>query len=160
MFLVSVSLIEVVKHLSMVKKRYRKSKYFESKASKNAAIKKAIDWHMDNFCSDKRLIIKSILDCPFCKIVLDYLVVDDELVVKPDKVKLKVNEIMERWTRKQTVLPKMSVLWSCQYMLLDHIPDNAFSGVIKEINMNELLLCVNNLSNNKAARLSGIPNEL
>ncbi|KAG9288546.1 hypothetical protein G9A89_006042 [Geosiphon pyriformis] len=45
-------------------------------------------------------------------------------------------------------------------MLLDHISDDAFSGVIKEIDMDELLLCINNLPNDKAARLSGIPNEL
>ncbi|KAG9299922.1 hypothetical protein G9A89_009650 [Geosiphon pyriformis] len=79
MVLVGVSLMEVVKHLSIVKKTYWKFKYFESKASENAAIRKAIDQCMDNFCFDKGLMIKSILDCPFCKVVLDYLVVNDEL---------------------------------------------------------------------------------
>ncbi|KAG9297557.1 hypothetical protein G9A89_007632 [Geosiphon pyriformis] len=40
-------------------------------------------------------MIKSILKHPFCKVVLDYLVVDNELVIEPNKVKLKVDKIME-----------------------------------------------------------------
>ncbi|KAG9292607.1 hypothetical protein G9A89_006979 [Geosiphon pyriformis] len=118
MVLIGVSSIEVVKHFSMVKKRYY------------------------NFCFDKRHIIKSILDHLFCKIVLDHLVVNNELVVKSDKVKLKVDEIMKGWMRKQTVLSRMPILWSCQYMPLDHVSDNAFSGIMKEIDMDELFLYV------------------
>ncbi|KAG9288547.1 hypothetical protein G9A89_006043 [Geosiphon pyriformis] len=96
MVLVGMNSMEVVKHLSIVKKKYQKSKYLELKASKDATIKKVIDWHMNNFCFNKRLMIKSILDHPFRKIVLDYLVVNNELVVESDEVKLKVDEIMER----------------------------------------------------------------
>ncbi|KAG9294854.1 hypothetical protein G9A89_008546 [Geosiphon pyriformis] len=136
--LINVSLMKVVKHLSIIKKKYQKSKYLESKTSENAVIKKAIDWCINNFCSDKGLMIKSILNCPFCKVVLDYLVIDNKLVVESDKVKLK----------------------SHQYMPLDHVPDDIFSGVIKKINMDELLLCINNLPNDKTVRLLGIPNKL
>ncbi|KAG9295517.1 hypothetical protein G9A89_013546 [Geosiphon pyriformis] len=145
-------LLELLRHLSIVKKRYWKSKYYESRAFKDATIKKAIDHHMENFCSNKEKIIKSV--------VLDHLVVDDELVIEPNKVKLKVNEIMEEWTRKQSMLLQMSDLWSCQYMPLNYVDDNAFSGVIKEIDMKELSLVVGNLPNKKAAGLLGIPNEL
>ncbi|KAG9304173.1 hypothetical protein G9A89_019735 [Geosiphon pyriformis] len=53
----------------------------------------------------------------------------------------------------------MSDLWSCQYMLLDYVDDDAFSGVIKEIDMAELFLVVNSLPNNKAVRLSEISNK-
>ncbi|KAG9297114.1 hypothetical protein G9A89_019395 [Geosiphon pyriformis] len=111
MVLVGVSSMKVVKHLFMVKKKYWKSKYFKLKTSEDTAIRKAINQHMDNFCSDKRLMIKSILDHLFHKVVLDYLV-DNKLVVEPDEIKLKVDEIMEEWTRKWTVLPRISIFWS------------------------------------------------
>ncbi|KAG9297812.1 hypothetical protein G9A89_000117 [Geosiphon pyriformis] len=129
---------KLLKHLSIVKKGYQKSKYYESRASKDAVIKKAIDCCMENFCSDKGKIIKSVLKYLFHKIVLDHLVVNNELVIEPSKIKLK----------------------SCQYMLLDYVDDNVFTGVIKEIDMEELSLVVGSLLNEKTAGLLGIPNEL
>ncbi|KAG9292962.1 hypothetical protein G9A89_016324 [Geosiphon pyriformis] len=91
----SVSLMELIKHLSVIKKGYCKSKYYESKIAENTAIRKAIDYYMENFCSDKGKMIKSILKCLFYKVVLNHLVVNDELVIEPNKVKLKINKIMK-----------------------------------------------------------------
>ncbi|KAG9285141.1 hypothetical protein G9A89_000642 [Geosiphon pyriformis] len=113
----SVSLIELIKHLRVIKKRYRKSKYCKFKVAEDTVIKKAIDYYIENFCSNKGKIIKSILEYPFCKVVLDHLVVDNELVIEPNEVKLKIG-------------------------------------------IEELFLVVDNLPNNKAARLSEIPNKL
>ncbi|KAG9296677.1 hypothetical protein G9A89_009936 [Geosiphon pyriformis] len=45
-------------------------------------------------------------------------------------------------------------------MPLDYMDDNTFSGIMKKIGMAELFLVINDLPNNKAAELSGIPNEL
>ncbi|KAG9307273.1 hypothetical protein G9A89_017101 [Geosiphon pyriformis] len=45
-------------------------------------------------------------------------------------------------------------------MPLNYMDDSAFSSVIVDIGMEELSLVVDNLLNNKAAGLSGIPNEL
>ncbi|KAG9299646.1 hypothetical protein G9A89_020817 [Geosiphon pyriformis] len=100
MVLNGVSSMKLIKHLSVIKKGYHKSKYYEFKVVEDTAIRKTIDHHMENFCSDKRKMIKSILECLFCKVVLDYLVMNDELVVKPNEVKLKVDKIMEGWIRK------------------------------------------------------------
>ncbi|KAG9307336.1 hypothetical protein G9A89_017164 [Geosiphon pyriformis] len=91
----SVSSMELIKHLSVIKKRYCKSKYYESKIAEDTAIKKTIDYCMENFCFDKEKMIKSILERLFCKVVLDHLIVDNELVVEPNKVKLKIDKIME-----------------------------------------------------------------
>ncbi|KAG9307198.1 hypothetical protein G9A89_017026 [Geosiphon pyriformis] len=134
---------ELLKHLSIVKKEYQKSKYYESRASEDAVIKKTINHHMENFCSDKGRMIKSVLEHLFYKVILDHLVVNDELVFEPGEIKLK-----------------MPNLWSRQYMLLDYVDNNAFTGVIKEIDMKELSLVVGNLLNEKAAGLLEIPNEL
>ncbi|KAG9299839.1 hypothetical protein G9A89_003383 [Geosiphon pyriformis] len=82
----------------------------------------AIDYYMENFCSDKRRMIKSVLKHPFHKIVLDHLVVDNELVIEPN-----------------------------EYMSLNYVDDNAFSGLTKEIDMEELFLVVGNLLDEKAA---------
>ncbi|KAG9297283.1 hypothetical protein G9A89_009965 [Geosiphon pyriformis] len=101
-----------------------------------------------------------LLDAHLNSVVLDHLIADNKLVVEPDEMKLKVDEIIKGWTRKRTVLPRMPILWSCQYMSLNYVSNDVFSGVIKKININELLLCVNNLPNDKAAGLSGIFNKL
>ncbi|KAG9303716.1 hypothetical protein G9A89_018613 [Geosiphon pyriformis] len=153
-------LLELLKYLSIVKKGYWKSKYYESRASEDAVIKKTINHHIKNFCFDKERMIKSILEHSFYKIILDHLVIDNELVIEPDKVKLKVDEIMEGWTRKWSMFSQMPNLWSHQYMLLNYVNDNAFSGVMKEIDMEELSLVVDNLPNEKAAELPEIPNKL
>ncbi|KAG9300762.1 hypothetical protein G9A89_023560 [Geosiphon pyriformis] len=121
---------------------------------------KAIECRMEKFCSDKSAMIKSMLDWLFHKVVLNYLVVGDDLVLEPDMVKLDVDEIMEGWTRKRTVLLVVPNIWTCQYALLDYVKDDTFSGVMHLIDMSELLLVVNNLPNGKAAGLSGIPNKL
>ncbi|KAG9292284.1 hypothetical protein G9A89_009096 [Geosiphon pyriformis] len=112
MVLNGVSSMELIKHLSVIRKGYHKSKYCKSKVAENIAIRKTIDCHMKNFCSNKEKMIKSILECLFHKMVLDHLVVDDELVIESNEIKLKVNRIMEGWTRKQSVLSKIPDLWT------------------------------------------------
>ncbi|KAG9285321.1 hypothetical protein G9A89_010796 [Geosiphon pyriformis] len=66
-----------------------KSKYYESKLAEDNDIRKTINCHIKNFCSDKEQIIKSILKYPFCKIVLDHLVIENKIVIGPKKIKLK-----------------------------------------------------------------------
>ncbi|KAG9297523.1 hypothetical protein G9A89_001463 [Geosiphon pyriformis] len=81
--------IEVVLgHLSLVCKEYRRSKIYESRVAKEASIKLVISKCIENFCSDKDSMIRSVLDWPSCKVVLNYLVVDDKLILEPEKVKL------------------------------------------------------------------------
>ncbi|KAG9297317.1 hypothetical protein G9A89_002006 [Geosiphon pyriformis] len=53
-------------------------------------IQKAIEYHMEKFCSDKGAMIRSVLDQFFHKVVLDYLVVNDELVLEPSLTKKKM----------------------------------------------------------------------
>ncbi|KAG9304509.1 hypothetical protein G9A89_020073 [Geosiphon pyriformis] len=150
----------ILKHLSLVKREYRKSKMYKSKLVEEVSIRNVIKKCMEKFCLDKDSIIRSVLDCPFHKVVLDHLVKDDKLVLKPEKIKLSVDKIMESWTRKHLVFPVLSDLWAHQYTLLDYVRDNTFSGVICAINMSKLVLVIGNLPDGKATSLSGIPNEL
>ncbi|KAG9299247.1 hypothetical protein G9A89_013895 [Geosiphon pyriformis] len=152
--------VAVLKFLSIIKKEYKKSKLYELKLMQEASIREAIEKHMEKFCSDKDSMIRSVLDWPFRKVVLDYLVIDNELVLESKKVKLKVNSIMKDWTRRQMVPSVLSDLWAHQYAPLAYVKDNAFSGVMSTITLNELLLVVSGLPDGKAAGLSGIPNKL
>ncbi|KAG9287394.1 hypothetical protein G9A89_023766 [Geosiphon pyriformis] len=81
----------VVRHLSLVCRDYKRSKMFESRLAKEASVKKAIKKRMDNFCSDKSSMIRSVLEKPFRKVVLDHLIVDDDLVLLPEEVKSSVD---------------------------------------------------------------------
>ncbi|KAG9302317.1 hypothetical protein G9A89_008809 [Geosiphon pyriformis] len=152
--------LDVLKQLSLFWKEYRKSKMYKSKLAEEASVWKAIESHMEKFCSDKGAIIRNVLNQPFRKVVFDHLVVNDKLVLEPGMVKLGVDEIMKGWTRKRTVSLVVPDVWARQYAPLDYVKDNAFLGVMCSIDMSELLLVVNNLPNSKAAGLSGIPNEL
>ncbi|KAG9305876.1 hypothetical protein G9A89_016528 [Geosiphon pyriformis] len=136
---------ELYSLLLKVKKCYQKSKYHETKLARCKHIRDAIDKHIENFNSNKGKMIRSVLECPFHKIVLDYLVVDDELIL----------DLMER-----RILSALSGLWTHQYASLDHVNDNAFLGVISDISLSELSLVISGLFNSKAAGLSGITNEL
>ncbi|KAG9295905.1 hypothetical protein G9A89_006644 [Geosiphon pyriformis] len=107
--------------------------------------KVAINKRIKSFESDKNHIIRSVLKHPFCKVVLDYLVVGDELVLKPSLVKSRVDGIMEGWTRKHRVMPDISDKWFCQYWLLEYVFDNVFSNVICPVGVDELLGVVSNL---------------
>ncbi|KAG9286901.1 hypothetical protein G9A89_012451 [Geosiphon pyriformis] len=93
-------LIDVFKQLSMVRKKYRKSKLYELKLAEEAFIRKAIEKRIESFCLNKDSMIKSILNKLFCKVVLDHLVVDNELVLDPKEVLFSVDKIIESWTRK------------------------------------------------------------
>ncbi|KAG9286350.1 hypothetical protein G9A89_014516 [Geosiphon pyriformis] len=121
---------------------------------------KHLSLHIESFASNKDSIIRSVLDWPFCKVVLDHLVVDGDLVLEPEEIKSKVDEIMVEWTRVCTIPSLLLDYWVRQYMSLDYVRDKAFSGVMKEISMEKLLLVVGGLPDGKAAGLSGIPNEL
>ncbi|KAG9301790.1 hypothetical protein G9A89_003337 [Geosiphon pyriformis] len=120
MVYVNQKMMNILKYLSIVRKRYRKSKIYESKLAQEASIRAAIEKCMKKFCSDKGSMIRSVLNRFFQKVVLNHLVVDDELVLDPDGVRLN-------------------------YALLNYVRDNAFSGVMDAINMSELLLVVGGL---------------
>ncbi|KAG9296581.1 hypothetical protein G9A89_015173 [Geosiphon pyriformis] len=113
----------------------------ETKAAKTATIRHVIDKRIENFCMNKDCMIRSILDKPFYKVVLDYLVVDNKLVLNPSDVKSK--------TRKWSVFTPFSVPWARQYVSLQYVDDNTFSDIIDVISFN-----------GKTAGFSGIPNEL
>ncbi|KAG9300610.1 hypothetical protein G9A89_005210 [Geosiphon pyriformis] len=111
----------VVRHLSLVCRDYKRSKMFESKLAEEASVRKAIEKRMNNFCLDKGSMIRSVLEKPFRKVVLNHLIVDDDLVLLPKEVKSSVDKIMEGWTRKRSVQSELPDLWACQYMPLDHV---------------------------------------
>ncbi|KAG9297612.1 hypothetical protein G9A89_011127 [Geosiphon pyriformis] len=123
-------------------------------------IKWAITSRMESFELDKGHIIRNVLEHLFCKVVLDHLVVGNELVLEPDLVKSRVDEIIERWTKKHRVVSDISNNWICQYQPLDYVFDGAFSDVMCLIGFDEMFTAVSNLPNRKAAGLSGISNEL
>ncbi|KAG9299738.1 hypothetical protein G9A89_013098 [Geosiphon pyriformis] len=133
--------------LAKARKSYRSSKLLESKRTEESSIKQAIDKRMESFELNKGHTIRSVLEHPFHKVVLDHLVVKDELVLEPDLVKSKVDKIMEGWTRKRKVP-------------LDYVFDSAFSDVMCLISLDELLTVVKNLPDEKAVGLSGISNKL
>ncbi|KAG9305285.1 hypothetical protein G9A89_007780 [Geosiphon pyriformis] len=126
--------MDILKHLSLVKSEYRKSKMYKSKLAEEMSIRNAIKKHIERFYLDKSDIIKSVLDCLFHKVVLDHLVIDNGLILEPEKVN--------------------------QYAPLGYVRNNAFSGVIYVIDMSELVLVIGSLPDGKVAGLLDIPNEL
>ncbi|KAG9296006.1 hypothetical protein G9A89_011858 [Geosiphon pyriformis] len=66
-----------------IRKSYHASKLAEFLAAKEANIKSAIDRKMESFKMNKSHTIRSVLECPFCKVVLNHLVVDNELILEP-----------------------------------------------------------------------------
>ncbi|KAG9292712.1 hypothetical protein G9A89_008300 [Geosiphon pyriformis] len=134
---------EVFKQLSVVKKHYHKAKYIKSELAKSASINRAISKYIDDFVLGKENMISSILECFFRKVVLDYLVLDGNLILEPAEIKAKVNNIMVNWTRK------------CKYASLNYVVDNTFSGVMNEIRLGDLCNIVKNLPDGKAAGLLG-----
>ncbi|KAG9306403.1 hypothetical protein G9A89_018286 [Geosiphon pyriformis] len=89
--------------LAKARKFYCSSKLLKSRHAEESQIKQAIDRRMEGFELDKGHTIRSVLERPFRKVVLDHLVVDEELILEPELVKSKVDEIMESWTRKHAV---------------------------------------------------------
>ncbi|KAG9297173.1 hypothetical protein G9A89_019454 [Geosiphon pyriformis] len=155
-----VSSMVLLKYLSSSRKEYRKLKMFESRLAEEVSIRRAVERHMESFAFNKESMIRNVLDRPFRKVILDYLVINDGLVLESVEIKSKIDEIMVEWTRKQVVPTVVSELWARQYVSLDHIRDDAFSGVMHEIGLGELLSVVGSLPNSKAAGLFGIPNKL
>ncbi|KAG9284319.1 hypothetical protein G9A89_007474 [Geosiphon pyriformis] len=160
LFLSSSSFDRIRSALAKIRKSYHFAKLVESKCTEESHIRAAIDRRMKSFESDKGHTIRNVLEHSFCKVVLDHLVVGDKLILEPSLVKTRVDGIMEDWTRKRKVVPDISNIWSCQYMPLEHVFDDAFSGVMSPVGFNELFSVVSGLPENKAAGLSGISNKL
>ncbi|KAG9298780.1 hypothetical protein G9A89_012848 [Geosiphon pyriformis] len=137
--------------LVKVRKFYCSSKLLEFRHAEEACIKVAINKRMESFGSDKSYTIRSVLECLFHKVVLDYLVVSNKLVLKPSLVKLRMDGIMEGWTRKCRVMSNISDKWSCQYWLLEYVFNDVFSGMMCSVSIDELLGVVSNFPESKAA---------
>ncbi|KAG9284257.1 hypothetical protein G9A89_002067 [Geosiphon pyriformis] len=147
-------------HLSKIKKRYRKFKYYKAELANSGCIRDVINKCMKNFNSNKSDMIRSILEWSFCKIVLDHLVIGNELILEPEEVRSRVDKIMVNWTRKRKCCPVLSGIWAHQYAPLVHVNDDVFLGVMHKISLDKLSSVVSRLSNDKATGLSGIFNEL
>ncbi|KAG9292238.1 hypothetical protein G9A89_023958 [Geosiphon pyriformis] len=124
-------------------------------ATKDSWIWVAINKYMEVFVDNKGQMIRSVLEKSFRKVTLDHLVNNKDLVLEPDLVKGRVDSIMENSTRKCTVKSLVSSCWQVQFFPLNHVSDNAFCGVIKQIDLDEFLLVVKNLPDGKATGLSG-----
>ncbi|KAG9284684.1 hypothetical protein G9A89_003644 [Geosiphon pyriformis] len=146
--------------LAKTRKSYRSSKLLESKCAEESSIRQAIKRRIESFEVDKSHTIKSVLEHPFCKVVLDHLVDGRELVLEPKLVKSKVDGIMESWTRKCVVASDIFGDWTRQFLLLDHVFNGAFSDIMYSIGFDEMFGIISNLPDEKAAGLSGILNKL
>ncbi|KAG9291557.1 hypothetical protein G9A89_021976 [Geosiphon pyriformis] len=94
------------------------------------------------------------------KMVLDHLIINNNLIFEPQMVKSLINTIMKDWTKKRLASDALPDHWHKQYVPLDYVNDKVFSKVMSDINMCKLMCIVKNLSDGKAAGLSGISNEL
>ncbi|KAG9306836.1 hypothetical protein G9A89_005737 [Geosiphon pyriformis] len=146
--------------LAKVRKLYCSLKFLESKCAEKSSIKQTIGKRMESFELNKGYTIRSVLERLFRKVVLDHLVVEKELILEPDLVKFKVDEIMEGWTRKREVMSDFSKNWVCQFWPLDYVFNGAFSDVMCSISFDKLSTVVKDFPDGKVAGLSGISNEL
>ncbi|KAG9290028.1 hypothetical protein G9A89_010334 [Geosiphon pyriformis] len=122
--------------LAKARKLYHSFKLLESRHTEESSIKQAISKRMESFELNKSHTIRSVLERPFHKVVLDYLVVEDELILEPGLVKSKmVSDLSGNWAR--------------QYWPLDYVFDNAFSDVMCSISFDELSAVVKNLPDRK-----------
>ncbi|KAG9305274.1 hypothetical protein G9A89_003358 [Geosiphon pyriformis] len=138
LFLLGSSFDTICSELAKARKSYCSFKLLESKCAGEAHIRWAIKGRMESFEIDKRHTIKSVLERFFCKMVLDYLVVGNELVLEPKLVKFKIDEIMKGWTRKRIVVSDISDDWVCQFQPLDYVFNGAFSDVMCSIGFDEM----------------------
>ncbi|KAG9303627.1 hypothetical protein G9A89_018524 [Geosiphon pyriformis] len=114
------------------RRSYHAVKLAESLRVKEMNIKSAINRRMKSFEVNKDYMIRSVLKHSFHKMVLDYLVVDDELILEPNLVMSKI----------------------------DYVFDEAFFGVMCLIDFDELVEVVSDLPNSKAAGFLSISNKL
>ncbi|KAG9290584.1 hypothetical protein G9A89_020954 [Geosiphon pyriformis] len=71
------------------KKSYHAFKLTKSLRAKKANIRSVINKRMKSFEVNKGYTIRSVLECPFHKVVLNHLVVNDDLILEPDLVMSK-----------------------------------------------------------------------
>ncbi|KAG9303862.1 hypothetical protein G9A89_005772 [Geosiphon pyriformis] len=151
MFFSGAKFDDICSALAKVKRSYCFFKLLKSKHTEEFHIRQAITNRMESFELDKGHTIRSVLKCSFCKVVLDHLVVNNELVLEPDLVKFKMDVIIEGWTRKCVMVDNISDTWFRQYKSLDYIFDDAFSGIMSEIDFDELHHVITSLPDGKAA---------
>ncbi|KAG9284302.1 hypothetical protein G9A89_002112 [Geosiphon pyriformis] len=114
--------------LSKVRKSYYSSKMLEVEHVRESKIRSAIDKKMKSFELNKNYTIRSVLEHFFCKVTLDYLVMNDELVLESDLVRTKVNS-------------------------LEYVFNDVFSDVMCLINFNKMSGVISNLPDGKVAGL-------
>ncbi|KAG9306726.1 hypothetical protein G9A89_004435 [Geosiphon pyriformis] len=151
LFLSGANFDAICSGLAKVRKFYHSSKLLESKHAEESSVRQAIKRRMKSFEVDKSHIIRSVLERLFHKVVLDHLVDGGELVLEPELVKSKVDEIIKSWTRKRVVASDISGNWAKQFWPLDHVFNDAFSDVMHSIGFDEMFSVVSNLPDEKAA---------
>ncbi|KAG9296035.1 hypothetical protein G9A89_011887 [Geosiphon pyriformis] len=103
--------------------------------TEKSKIRSVVNKQIENFVVDKGYIIRSMLEHPFRKMVLDHLMVENELILKSNLVKAKVDP-------------------------LNYVFDDAFLSMMCLVGFDELLGVISDLPDGKATGLSGISNKL
>ncbi|KAG9298387.1 hypothetical protein G9A89_005247 [Geosiphon pyriformis] len=145
LFLSGADFDAICSGLAKARKFYRSSKLLESKHAKESSVRQTIERRMESFEVDKSHTIRSVLEHPFHKVVLDHLVDGGKLVLEPELVKSK--------TRKHVVASDISGDWAKQFWPLDHVFNGAFSDVMHSIGFDEMFSVISNLPDEKAAGL-------
>ncbi|KAG9291983.1 hypothetical protein G9A89_017882 [Geosiphon pyriformis] len=127
LFLLDSSFNVIRSVLSKIRKSYHSFKILKAEHVRKSKIRSAINKRMKSFELNKGHTIRNILECLFCKVTLDHLVMNDKLVLEPDLVRTKS---------------------------LEYVFDEAFSGVICSINFDKMSDVISSLLNEKAAGLS------
>ncbi|KAG9289774.1 hypothetical protein G9A89_015354 [Geosiphon pyriformis] len=123
---------DICSALAKARRLYYSSKLLKSNCAEESHIRQAINNRIESFELDKSHTIRSVLECLFHKVVLNYLVINDE---------------------KHMIVDDISDTWSRQYRPLNYIFDDAFSGVMSKIDVDELHCVVSSLPDGKAASL-------
>ncbi|KAG9305301.1 hypothetical protein G9A89_007796 [Geosiphon pyriformis] len=80
----------VEQSLACFRKLYKSCKFLDSKATKDSQIWAAIAKYIEAFVNNKDQIIRSVLEKPFRKVILDHLVDNEDLVLESDLVKNRI----------------------------------------------------------------------
>ncbi|KAG9292357.1 hypothetical protein G9A89_015227 [Geosiphon pyriformis] len=128
---------------SVVKFLFLLGFYFNTICSTLVKVRKS--YHSSKMSKLKHVYtIRSVLECLFCKITLNHLVVNNKLVLDSDLVKAKMDHVM---------VTDISDDWCHQYQPLKYVFDNTFSNVMCLIGFDKMHSVILNLPNEKVVVL-------
>ena len=156
----SENIKQLVKNMIELRKSIHVTRQIENNSEIREEISLAVERRQNNFQTNTKRMIDSILKRKRNRVTFDNIIKADEVITDEKGIKEEVVKHFKNWTKRNPTDEEHWKLWEKEYDPVPSIAQEDYEGLIATIEFEELENLISEAPNGKATGESGISNEM